>query len=189
MAMPQFFYLCCMSKYKQQSHVDWECGYHIVWCPKYRFRILTGVIKEMVDKDVRLLCEWKNCDLEEFNIQPDHIHMLVSIPSKVLVSKLMGVLKGKLAIKFSKNYPQLKQKPYWGNHFWSRGYFVNTVGLNEDMIRRYAQYQEGQDKKEENNGRHFTLFDLPKLPFKERLKAMPSSFYQIRLLWGGGIYL
>jgi putative transposase len=111
-----------MSRYKQQSHVVWKCDYHIVWCPKYRFRILTGLIKDLVDHDIRLYCEWKGCEIEELNIQPDHIHILVSVPPKVSLSELMGVLKGKLAIKLFKNYPQLKQKPYWGNHFWSRGY-------------------------------------------------------------------
>jgi putative transposase len=89
----------------------------------------------------------------------DHIHLVVSIPPKISVSLLMGTLKGKLAIKLFKSYPQLKKKPYWGNHFWSRGYFVNTVGINEDMIRRYVKYQEVEDKKEENNGQHFNLFD------------------------------
>lgn len=73
--------------------------------------------------------------------------------------ELMGTLKGKLAIKLFKSYPQLKCKSYWGNHFWSRGYFVNTVGINEDMIRRYVQYQEEQDKTEEGNREHFSLFD------------------------------
>jgi putative transposase len=77
----------------------------------------------------------------------------------VSISELMGILKGKLAIKLFKSYPHLKQKPYLGNHFWSRGYFVNTVGLNEEMIRRYVHHQEEQDKKEENNGQHFSLFD------------------------------
>ena len=71
----------------------------------------------------------------------------------------MGLLKGKLAIKLFKSYPQLKQKAYWGNHFWSRGYFVNTIGLNEDMIRRYVLHQEEEDKKEETNEKQFTLFD------------------------------
>ncbi len=71
----------------------------------------------------------------------------------------MGILKGKLAIKLFKSYPQLKQKPYWGNHFWSRGYFVNTIKLNEELIRRYVRYQEEQDKKEETSGKNFTLFD------------------------------
>ena len=120
---------------------------------------MTGVIKDLVETDVRLLCEWKSCEIAELNVQSDHIHMVVSIPPKVSVSELMGVLKGKLAIKLFKSYPQMKQKPYWGNHFWSRGYLVNTVGLNEELIRRYVQHQEEQDKKEETNGRHFSLFD------------------------------
>jgi putative transposase len=102
---------------------------------------------------------WKSCEVIELNIQPDRIHLVISIPPKVSVSLLMGTLKGKLAIKLFKNYPQLKKKPYWGNHFWSRGYFVNTVGINEDVIRRYVKYQEEEDKKEENNGQHFNLFD------------------------------
>ena len=113
----------------------------------------------MVENDIRMLCEWKDSEIEELNVQPDHIHMLVCIPPRVSISELMGVLKGKLAIKIFKSYPQLKKKPYWGNHFWSRGYFVNTVGMDEDMIRRYVQYQEEQDKNEESNGQHFTLFD------------------------------
>ena len=96
--------------------------------------------------------------MEELNAQSDHIHLLVSIPPKVSVSE-MGTLKGKLAIKLFKSYPQLKHKPYWGNHFWSRGYFVNTVGMNEDIIRRYVRQQEEEDRKEENNSQHFTLFD------------------------------
>ena len=69
-----------------------------------------------------------------------------------------GTLKGKLAIKLFKSYPQLKKKPYWGNHFWARGYFVNTVGINEEQIRRYVKYQEGEDRKEENQSQNFDLF-------------------------------
>ena len=72
--------------------------------------------------------------------------MVVSIPPKVSVSSLMGILKGKLAIKLFKSYPRLKRKPYWGNHFWSRGYFVTTVGVDEEVIRRYVKYQEREDK-------------------------------------------
>ena len=92
------------------------------------------------------------------NVQVDHVHIVVSIPPKVSVSVLMGTLKGKLAIKLFKTYPKLKRKPYWGNHFWSRGYFVNSVGIDEDMISRYVKYQEGADKKEENQGRDFDIF-------------------------------
>ncbi len=106
-----------MGKYKVQSHVVWQCGYHIVWCPKYRFRILTGIVKDLVEHEIRMICEWKSCEVQELNVQADHIHMVVSIPPKVSVSELMGILKGKFAIKLFKSYPQLKKKPYWGNHF------------------------------------------------------------------------
>jgi putative transposase len=148
-----------MSKYKKQSHVVWKCDYHIVWTPKYRFRILTGAIKELVDHDIRMITELKGCELVELSVQLDHVHLVVSIPPRVWVSDLMGTLKGKLAIKLFKSYPNLNKKPYWGNHFWSRGYFVNTVGLNEDLIRRYVQYQEEEEKREEAKGQEFTLFD------------------------------
>lgn len=84
--------------------------------------------------------------------------MLCSIPPKLAVSEFMGFLKGKLAIKLFKSYPRLRKKPYWGNHFWSRGYFVNTVGLNEDLIRRYVQYQEQEEKKQERQQANYDLF-------------------------------
>jgi putative transposase len=148
-----------MGKYRKLSHVVYRCEYHIVWVPKYRFRILTGVIKEMLECDIRMLCEWKSCDVEELSVQQDHIHLLVSVPPKVSVSELMGTLKGKLAIKLFKSYPRLKQKPYWGNHFWARGYFVSTVGIDEDKIRRYVKYQEEEEKKAETQGKDFGLFE------------------------------
>jgi len=135
-----------MSKYRKLSHVVYKCNYHIVWVPKYRFRILTGEIKALLEEDIKMLCEWKNCEIQEMSVQVDHIHIDVSIPPKVCVSDLMGVLKGKLAIKLFKSYPKMKQKPYWGNHFWARGYFVSTIGIDEDMIRQYVKYQENEEK-------------------------------------------
>ena len=144
-----------MGKYRKLSHVIYKCDYHIVWVPKYRFRVLKGAIKDLVESDIRMLCEWKQCEITEMNIQSDHIHLLVSVPPKVSISKLMGVLKGKVAIKLFKSYPKLKQKPYWGNHFWARGYFVNTVGIDEEMIKRYVKYQEKEEKKNEVNQKSF----------------------------------
>jgi putative transposase len=149
------------SKYRKLSHVVYKCDYHIVWTPKYRYRVLFGEVKSLVEKDLSMLCEWKGIDIIEMNVQIDHIHLLCSIPPKVSVSDLLGTLKGKLAIKLFKSYPHLKQKPYWGNHFWSRGYFVTTVGVDEDIIKRYVKYQEGEDKKEENQTRNFDLFSPP----------------------------
>ncbi len=122
----------------------------ILWGLKYRFRILKGVIKELVEQDIRELCEWKACEVEELSVQEDHTHLSASVPPKVSISQLMGILKGKLAIKLFKNYPRLKQKPYWGNHFWARGYFVSTVGLDEEMIRKYVKHQEKEGKQAED---------------------------------------
>ena len=147
-----------MGKYKRQSHVIWQCTYHIVWCPKYRFRVLTGIVKDLVEHDIKMLAEWKGSEVLELNVQPDHIHIVISVPPKLSISDLVGTIKGKLAIKIFKNYPQLKKKPYWGNHFWSRGYFVNTIGLDEELIKRYVRYQEEEDKKEEIVTKEFTLF-------------------------------
>src|SRR5690606_8963667 len=75
-----YAYICSMGKYKKLSHVVYKCDYHIVWVPKYRFRILQGDIKELVSHDVRMLCEWKGCEVVELNVQEDHIHLLVSVP-------------------------------------------------------------------------------------------------------------
>jgi putative transposase len=149
-----------MSKYKRLSHVVYKCDYHIVWVPKYRYRILTGEVGKSVDEDIRKLSSWLGCEVVELNVRPDHVHVLVSIPPKISVSQYMGTIKGKIAIKIFKSYPALKKKPYWGNHFWARGYFVNTVGLNEDMIKRYVKYQEEEEKKEEHDRNDFKQLDI-----------------------------
>ena len=144
-----------MSNFKKLSHVIYRCDYHIVWTPKYRFRILEGLVKEQLIQDIEMLLVWSGCEKKELKIQIDHIDLIVSVPPKVSISKLMGVLKGKTAIKIFKSYPKLKKKPYWGNHFWSRGYCVDTIGMDEEKIRKYVKYQEDQERKEEQQGFDF----------------------------------
>jgi putative transposase len=102
-----------------------------------------------------MLLEWLGCEKKELNIHVDHIHLVVSVPPKVSISRMMGILKGKTAIKIFKSYPALKQKPYWGNHFWSRGYCVDTIGLDEEKIRKYVKYQEDQERKEDQQEFNF----------------------------------
>ena len=136
-----------MSKFRKLTHVFYKCDYHIVFTPKFRFRVLEGLVKTLVEHDIQVICQWKEVEIEELSIQKDHVHLLCSIPPKVSVSDFMGTLKGKLAIKLFKTYPNFKNKPYWGNHFWSRGYFISTVGLDEEMIKRYVKYQEHEDRK------------------------------------------
>ena len=144
-----------MSKYRKLSHVVYRCDYHIVFAPKYRFRILTGAVAELVERDIRVLAEWREVTVWELSVQPDHVHLVCSIPPKVAVSQFMGLLKGKLAIKLFKSYPKLRRKPYWGNHFWSRGYFVSTVGVDGEMIRRYVRYQEERERETERQQKSY----------------------------------
>ena len=127
----------------------YKCEYHIVFTPKYRYRVLTGLFQTLVEHDIRVISQWKEVVVEELSIQADHIHMVCSVPPKLSNSDFMGVLKGKLAIKLFQTYPEMKKKPYWGNHFWADGYFVSTVGLDADMIKRYVKYQEHGEKKRE----------------------------------------
>ena len=147
-----------MGKYRKLTHVVYKCDYHIVFTPKYRFRILTGAIAAAMEQDLRQVCSWKEVEIDEMSVQVDHVHMVVSIPPRLSVSDFMGVLKGKTAMRIFKSHPNLKKKPYWGNHFWARGYFVNTVGINEEMIRRYVKYQEEEERKMERDRSDFTLF-------------------------------
>ena len=147
-----------MEKYRKLTHVVYKCDYHIVFVPKYRFRVLSGAIKELMEQDIRTICEWKSVEIEEMNLQSDHVHMVVSIPPKVSVSEFMGVLKGKTAIKLFKSHPGLKKKPYWGNHFWARGYFVSTIGIDEELIKRYVRHQEEEERKQEKEQQEFSLF-------------------------------
>jgi len=126
--------------------------------PKYRYRILKGQVAEFVEQTLRMLCEWKTIEILEMNIKEDHIHMILSIPPRLSISEVMGMLKGKTAIKLFKSFPALRKNPYWGNHFWSRGYCVSSIGLDENKIRKYVKYQEEREKKEESEQQEFGLF-------------------------------
>ena len=79
-----------MGKYRKLTHVVYQCNYHIVWVPKYRYRILTGAVKELVERDLRMLCEWKEVEVLELSVQPDHVHFVASIPPRLSLSSFMG---------------------------------------------------------------------------------------------------
>ena len=135
-----------MSRFKKLSHTIWFCQYHIVWTPKYRYKILTGQLATDVDDCVRAFTERQGGEVVELNVQVDHVHLLALIPPKVSVSDFVGAVKGRTAIRILNKYKKLKQKPYWGNHFWTRGYCVDTVGLDEEKVRRYVRYQDDKDR-------------------------------------------
>ena len=135
-----------MSRFRKLSQTIWHCQYHIVWVPKYRFRILYGEVAAEVGRCIKAFSERQGCEVVELNIQVDHVHLLVRIPPKVSISDFVGTVKGRTAIRVFNKFRKLKEKPYWGNKFWSRGYCVDTVGLNAEMIRKYVKYQERKEK-------------------------------------------
>ena len=92
---------------------------------------------------------WLGCEVIELNVQPDHVHMVAWILPKHSISYVMGVLKGRTSIRVFKKFPWMKQKPYWGNHFWAEGYCVDTVGLDEEKIRLYVKWQESKERRAE----------------------------------------
>ena len=120
------------------SHTKWMCKYHIVFTPKYRRKIIYNQYKKSVGEILRSLCKYKGVDLLEGHLKVDHVHMLVSIPPKLSVSSFMGYLKGKSALMLFDRHANLKYK-FGNRHFWSEGYYVSTVGLNETTIRKYIQ--------------------------------------------------
>ena len=133
-------------RFRKLSLSIYECKYHVVFCPKYRHRILKDEIGQYVEHLNYQLSEQKaDVEIVELNVQPDHVHLTIWIPPKYAVSHVMGYLKGKSALKMFARYPQVG-KQYWGRHFWSRGYCVSTVGIDEDQIRAYVRWQEKQEK-------------------------------------------
>jgi len=119
--------------------------------PKYRFRILTGKVGEEVSNCIRAFSEQFGCEVIELTVQVDHVHLLVMIPPKVSVSGFVGIVKGRTAIRIFNKFRKLKEKPYWGNHFWARGYCVDTVGLDSEMVRKYVKYQEAKERASERS--------------------------------------
>ena len=137
-----------MKQFNRLAHAVWQCKYHVVWCPKYRYQILRGELGKTVRDIIRQLCEWKKIEILEGNIQIDHIHLVLEIPPKYSISEAVGFLKGKSAIKLFDFHLELKRR-YWGRHFWAKGYCVSTVGLDEAQIRNYVRYQLHKDKQAE----------------------------------------
>jgi putative transposase len=130
---------------KSLAHTKWMCKYHIVFTPKYRRKIIYNKYKTSVEEILKDLCKWKGIEIIEGKAMIDHIHLLVSIPPKYSVSSVMGYLKGKSAMMIFDHHANLKYK-YGNRHFWSRGYYVSTVGLNEATIAKYVREQDKHDQ-------------------------------------------
>lgn len=137
-----------MREWNKQSHVTWQCLYHVVFIPKYRKKKIFGSLRAEVGIILRELCNRFGVELVEGNAMPDHIHMVIRIPPKFSVSNTIGRIKGKSAILIHKRHLG-RGKNLTGYHFWARGYCVSTVGLDEEMVLKYVREQEESDKRED----------------------------------------
>ena len=127
------------------SHTTWNCKYHVVFAPKYRRKVFYAQKRLEIGHILRELCRWKDINILEAEICPDHIHMLIEIPPKMSVSSFMGYLKGKSSLMIYEKWGNMKYK-YRNRQFWCRGYYVDTVGKNTKKIQEYIQNQLNQDK-------------------------------------------
>jgi putative transposase len=135
-----------MDELESLNHTVWDCKYHIVWIPKCRRKVLYGQLRSYLGDVLKRLALQKDSRIEEGHLMPDHIHMMISIPPKHSVSQVVGFIKGKSAIHIARTYGEVKRN-FVGQHFWARGYFVSTVGRDEEVIREYIKKQEEEDKR------------------------------------------
>jgi putative transposase len=141
-----------MRSFQSQNHAVWNCQYHIVIVPKYRKKVLYGHTRTHIGKMLRELAKQKECEILEGGVPPDHIHFLISIPPKYSVAYIVGFLKGKSAIKSHNTFCK-KNRVIAQKSLWARGYFVSTVGLDEETVRKYVRNQLEEDRIQDHNPR------------------------------------
>ena len=135
-----------MDAYQTLSHVRWDCKYHIVFIPKCWRKTLYKELRRHFGEVFHRLAAQKEAKIEEGHMMPDHVHMMLSIPPKHAVSQVVGFIKGKSAIHLARVYGERKRN-FMGQHFWARGFFVSTVGRDEEAIRAYIRDQEKEDQR------------------------------------------
>jgi len=128
------------------KHTVWDCKYHLVWIPKYRKKTLYEQLRKNLGSVFKELAVRKESRILEGHLRPDHVHMLVSVPPKYSVAQVVGFIKGKSAIHIARTFVG-RRKNFTGQHFWARGYYVSTVGLDEEVVRNYIKNQEREDKR------------------------------------------
>ncbi|MEJ2008756.1 MAG: IS200/IS605 family transposase [Acidobacteriota bacterium] len=135
-----------MDERESLNDTKWECKYHVIFIPKYRRKALYRELRRYLREVFRRLAEQKESRIEEGHLMPDHVHMMIAIPPKYAVSQVIGYIKGKSAIHLARTYGERKRN-FVGQHFWARGFFVSTVGRDEEVVREYIRRQEEADKR------------------------------------------
>ncbi|MHB1177048.1 MAG: IS200/IS605 family transposase [Daejeonella sp.] len=141
--------MCDVQNYRKTSHTTYDCKYHIVWITKYRKQVLGGLVGERIRELVRQICKAHDVEILRGHVSKDHVHMFVSVPPHLAISKLVQYLKGKSSYKLMQENKQLSRM-FWGRHLWARGYFVATSGnVTDEIILEYIKNQDDDPKDEE----------------------------------------
>ena len=135
-----------MKGYQSLSHTRWDCKYHVVFIPKRRKQKVFGALRTHLGEIFKELAQHKESQVVEGHLMSDHVHMCISIPPKYAVSNVVGYMKGKSAITIARKFGG-RQRNFTGEVFWARGYFVSTVGLDEEVVRAYIRDQEHEDER------------------------------------------
>ncbi len=136
-------------EYRRGSHSLYDLKYHVVFCTKYRYRILTGSVATRARELVREICAANYVDIVSGSLSPDHMHLLISVPPSISIAKIIQYIKGKSSRKLLQEFEQLRKR-YWGQHLWARGYFAVTVGnVNTEDVQRYIENQEAHHKQDD----------------------------------------
>jgi len=133
-----------MKEYQSLSHTRWDCKYHIVFIPKRRKKMIYGALRKHLGEIFQELTQQRQCEVVEGHLMNDHVHMCLSVPPKYSISNVVGFIKGKSAISIARHFGG-RQRNFTGEVFWARGYFVSTVGLDEEIVRAYIRNQEKED--------------------------------------------
>jgi putative transposase len=141
-----------LMSYRKTSHSVYDLKYHIVWVTKYRKSILRGEIGLRLRELVRQDCAKLDVYILTGHVSSDHVHLLVSVPPSIAVSKLVQQLKGRSSRRLMDEYAELKRQ-YWGRHMWARGYFAVTTGnVTDEMVKQYIEsHREPPPDKGEDN--------------------------------------
>jgi putative transposase len=138
-----------MQNYRKTSHTTYDCKYHIVWITKYRKKVLGGEVGKRVRELVREICKRYDVEILRGHVSKDHVHLFVSLPPHLAISKLVQYLKGKSSYKLMQENKQISRL-FWGRHLWARGYFVATSGnITDEIIMEYIKNQDDSDKGDE----------------------------------------
>ena len=134
--------MCNMVEVVFNRNCVYQTAYHVVWCPKYRRKVLIGKVSEFLTAQLTEICELRQWPILALEVQPDHIHLFLSIPPSIAVADTVKILKGTTARKLFVEFPELKQS-LWGGHLWSPSYYVGTAGnVSAEIIRRYIERTE-----------------------------------------------